>query len=216
MQYDSIVIHYSEIGLKGKNREFFERKLIENIRIAIGPFVGKVYWMYGRIACELKENTPEETIRKIESILYNIPGIASFVFSRNIALDIETIKKTSLEVAEEKMRDILESRKESKRSLPISFKIAAKRSNKHFEYTSNELNIMIAEVVYDNLNGKYNLTVDLKSPDAAICIEVCEKNAFVYSDKITGLGGLPVGCSGKIISSISGGIDSPVASFMMM
>lgn len=216
MQYDSIVIHYSEIGLKGKNREFFERKLIENIRIALGMFVSKVYWMYGRIACELKENTQEDVMNRINEILYNIPGIASYVFSRNIALDIEVMKKTALEIAEEKMQSIVDKRKENKKSLPISFKVAAKRSNKHFALTSNELNLLLGDLIYDTLHEKYNLIVDLKNPDVSVQLEICEKNAFMYSDKILGLGGLPVGTSGKIISSISGGIDSPVASFMMM
>jgi thiamine biosynthesis protein ThiI len=163
------------------------------------------------------EKDSEENLQKIQDVLYNTPGIASFVFSKNINLDIDTIKKTSLEIAEEQIQEIIEKRKNQKsKDRTISFKVAAKRSNKHFERTSNELNLMLGDLIYDTLVEKYNLTVDLKNPDIAIYLEICEKNAFIYSNKITSLGGLPVGTSGKVISSMSGGIDSPVASFMMM
>lgn len=230
MNYNSIVIHYSEIGIKGKNREFFEKKLIENIKICLSGLVKNVNWMYGRISCDISEEQ-NNSIEKIKEILGNIPGIASFLFAKNVKLDMDIIKSTSIEIAEESFKYFYEKKikeysnkkinDKSNKNLnenlkDISFKISTTRSNKHFEKKSTEINLEVADAVYEKFNNIYNLTVNLKKPDVCISLEICEKNAFIFSEKSLGVGGLPVGTSGKIISSLSGGIDSPVSSFMMM
>ena len=152
MEYNSIVIHYSEIGLKKKNREFFERKLIENIKTAMSHLVKSVYWMYGRVACELKENDSEENIKKIQDILYNTPGIASFVFSRNVNLDIDTIKKTSLDMAEKQILEIIEKRKNQKtkdRTILITI------NQIYYENLSESLRNVESECSYDFMCPDY-------------------------------------------------------------
>ncbi len=93
-----------------------------------------------------------------------------------------------------------------------SFKVVCKRSNKTFKFKSLEISAQIGGDIHEILKKK----VDVKNPKLILNIEICDKEAYVYSNKINGVGGLPVGSSGKMICSLSGGIDSPVAAYMMM
>jgi len=191
---DSIVIHYGEIGLKGKNRSLFEKKLMENIQKALGKSVKRIYRLYGRIICDLTETNTT----KVKNTLKKIPGIAHFSFIIKSNLKLNDIKKNSLKTLKDKTFS--------------TFKVISKRSNKNFAITSQELNQIIGEHIVQNLRKKVNLT----KPDLKLYIEICEKEALVYDNKHFGIGGLPIGTNGKLISSISGGLDSPVASFRMM
>lgn len=193
--YDVIVIHYSEIGLKGKNRDFFEQALMKNLRKLLGENVKKVYRRYGRIVSELSEKFDAE---KVKNTLSLTPGVSNFAFAKKVVLDTEKIKKASIELLKQKKFE--------------TFKIEASRSNKKFSLTSRQINEIVGETVVEGL-GK---GVDLKNPDLTVYIEICEKEAFTYTEKYHGIGGLPVGTSGKVIASLSGGIDSPIASFLMM
>lgn len=192
---DVVVVHYSEIALKGKNREFFEQKLIDNLRKSLAGNVKKAYRRYGRIVCEINDKTDNE---KIKTILGLTPGVSYFAFAKRVELNIEKIKKITLEVLKQRNFE--------------TFKIEASRSNKRFPLTSREINEEVGEFIVKNLNKK----VDLTNPDVTVYIEICEREAFVYSEKHRGIGGLPVGTSGKVVASLSGGIDSPIASFLMM
>lgn len=180
-----VVVHYSEIATKGKNREFFERKLLKNIRRATGL---KAKRKYGRIEVEYAEDVVDK--------LRKIPGIRYFGVGLKVPLDMDEIKKAALKV------------------LPPSdsFKLDTSRSNKNFPLNSIEINREVGGYIVKNTGKK----VDLKNPDAIVWIEICDREAYVYSQRIEGLGGLPVGVAGRVISLISGGIDSPVAAFMMM
>lgn len=180
-----VVVHYSEIATKGKNREFFEHKLLKNIRRATGV---KAKRKYGRIEVEYAENALDK--------LRKIPGIRYFGAGLKVPLDMDEIKKAALEV------------------LPLSdsFKVDTSRSNKNFPLNSIEINREVGDYIVKNTGKR----VDLKNPDATVWIEICDKEAYVYSQRFEGLGGLPVGVAGKVVSLISGGIDSPVAAFMMM
>ena len=93
-----------------------------------------------------------------------------------------------------------------------SFRINSSRSNKNFKYSSLEMNNMLGDYIINNKN----LKVDLTNPEITIYIEITENNSFIYNEKIKSLGGLPVGVSGKVVSLISGGIDSPVSSYYLM
>lgn len=193
--YDVIVIHYSEIGLKGKNREFFEQRLMGNIRKALGKNVKKVYRRYGRIVCELTDKIETE---KVKNTLALLPGVSNFAFAKRVELDIEKIKRSAIALLKQRKFE--------------TFKIEASRSNKKFLLTSRQINEIVGDSVVKELEKKVNLT----NPDITAYIEVSEKEAFVYCDKHRGISGLPVSTSGKVIASLSGGIDSPVASFLMM
>lgn len=190
-----IIIHYGEIGLKGKNRRIFEETLIKNIKEAIGNEIRNIYREYGRIIIEEKKNA---NYKKIKERLSFMPGIENFSFAFPANLDIEDIKKKALEIAKKEKFN--------------SFKIVAKRGNKKFPYTSMKIN----EIVGREIKEKMNKKVDLENPEMEIFIEIGNNKAYLYKEKLNGVGGLPVGSQGKVISLLSGGIDSPVASFLIM
>jgi thiamine biosynthesis protein ThiI len=191
MEY--IICHYHEIALKGKNRRFFEEKLIENIKRSLSKgsfeFVKRIS---GRIIVRLKKNADE---KKMEKALKNVFGIAYFAFANSTKQDISFIKKGAESIFKDKKFK--------------SFKIDTKRSEKPYKYGSQKVNEIIGEHVVKKLKKKVNLT----KPAITCFIEIVEKYAFLYTKKIKGMGGLPVGVSSKGIVLISGGIDSPVAAF---
>lgn len=193
--YNSVVVHYGEIGIKGKNRSFFEKKLVENIKWNVKNIkVLSVKRLLGRIVIDIDKST---NLSELRSKLENIFGITNFSFSIRTDLDLETLKKTSLNLITDKAK---------------SFRIKTTRSNKNFQYSSSQINELIGEFV---LNHK-KLKVDLENSDQTVFIEITDKDAFIYTEKIKSLGGLPVGVSGKVVSLISGGIDSPISSFLTM
>lgn len=181
-----IVVHYGEIATKGENRAFFERKLIEAIRKVSN---GEVKRRYGRIEVEFSSRTMER--------LAKIPGIRYYGVGYKTSLDMDEIKEAALKVLPESSK---------------SFRIDASRSNKSFPLNSIEINREVGEFVVKRTGKK----VDLKNPDAVVWIEICDKEAYVYSTRVEGVGGLPVGVAGRVVALISGGIDSPVAAFMAM
>jgi len=184
-----ILIHYSEIGLKGKNREFFEKKLMKSIEQVLNC---KVFRIYGRLLA--KSNFEEEIIIDKLGLL---PGIANFSFCYKVSNDIEKIKEVALEIA--------------KNSKEKNFKVETKQSVK-FDYGTQKVN----EIIGEEIRIKANKEVNLSNPEFMIYIEITEKGSFIYRDKFSGIGGLPIGVSGKVVALISGGIDSPVASFLAM
>ena len=190
-----ILIHYAgEIGIKGKNRPLFEKKLLDNIRSSIRK-VGytKLKKSYRRIIVEPKNNTDQ-----ILKLLNCISGIAYYCLAETCSLNIEEIKNTALNL--------------TKTLNPKTFCVATKRSNKSFNLQSGEINEIVGKHITTNLKNK----VDLQNHDLVIFIEIAEDKAYLYTKKIKGLGGLPVGITGKLVTLISGGIDSPVAAFRMM
>jgi len=204
MKYDSIICHYAEIGLKGKNRKFFEEGLMENIKTSfiINSCNGikNIRRISGRILIKIDKRVEEDKIRQA---LKNVFGIAYFSFAVNCEQDMEEIKKKSFEILEDK---------EFK-----TFRVETKRAEKDFYLTSQQINEQVGEYIFEKLNAKsLKFRVNLKNPDITCFIEIVEKYAFLYLEKVRGLGGLPVGVSGKAMSLLSGGIDSPVASFYGM
>ncbi|QQG38627.1 MAG: tRNA 4-thiouridine(8) synthase ThiI [Candidatus Woesearchaeota archaeon] len=190
-----VVVHYSEIGTKGKNRPFFEKKLVDNIRSAFAKETYKtIKRSYGRIIIELQDNVD---LKAVEQRLKETSGIANFSFTYYSDLDLEKIKEKLLEIAKEHKDK--------------TFRISAKRSNKEFKPDSQELNEVLGELLVNKLGMK----VSLGKPEVAFFVEITERGAFIYTDKIAGFGGLPVGVTGKVVSLLSGGLDSPVASYKM-
>ena len=190
-----ILIHYGEIGIKGKNRAVFENCLVRNIKKALGNEIEKIYREYGRILVKEGEKVNHEMLKEK---LAKIPGIENFSFAYEVDLDIEEMKKIAMEIA-----------KNEKFS---TFKISARRSNKEFPYSSMQINEIVGEEIKEKLNKK----VKLENPELTIFIEVGNKKAYVYKEKHSGIGGLPVGSQGKVVALLSGGIDSPVAAWLMI
>ncbi len=193
-----VICHYHEIGLKGKNRKFFEEKLVENIKRVLNPSYFKfVRRISGRILVELTIKGAREE-EEISSVLKNIFGIAYFAFAVSVEQKIEAIQKKALEILKEQKFE--------------SFRISARRSKKEFFLISQQINERIGELIVRELKKK----VDLENPELTCFIEIVEKFAFLYLEKIKGPGGLPVGVSGRAVALLSGGIDSPVAAFYTM
>ena len=200
---DYIVCHYHEIGLKGKNRRFFEEKLIENIKRALPArsfdFVRRIS---GRILVKLLEapatGASASSKRRTEESLKNVFGLAFFAPAFNCRQDLASIQNKTLE--------ILKGVKFK------TFKIAAQRSKKEFSLSSQQVNEKVGEFILKKMKKK----VDLEKPDVSVFIEIVDKYVFLYTQKIQGPGGLPVSSGGKAVALLSGGIDSPVAAFKTM
>ncbi len=190
-----IICHYGEIALKGKNRPFFEKKLVENIRKNLGKDkINFVERLFGRIIIKLNKEVEEKEIENFK----NIFGVANFSPTQKVNQNIEDIKKKVLSLLKKENFN--------------SFRITTKRPQKKFPLTSQEVNEEVGEVICVKLNKEVNL----ENPDLTCYVEIVQDLAFIYTKRIEGAKGLPVGVSGKALSLISGGIDSPVASFLMM
>lgn len=194
MLFDRIIIHYSEIGLKGKNRSYFENSLVKRIKQAVGE-QAKVHKRYGRIVCIPAEDADAVQLR---DNLRRVPGIAYFSLGGAAPKDLEAIKEKALALLG--------------KSDFASFGVRTKRSDKTFPVDSNEISRQVGGCIAVTLDKKVNLT----NPDLWLYIELTHNETLIYSGKVSGPGGLPVGVSGKAVVSLSGGIDSPVAAWMMM
>ncbi len=194
-----LLVHYSEIGIKGKNKRFFEQKLKENIKKVLPPgFLVSTQIKEGRILSELLEDLKPEDFDLIKERLKKVFGIAYFSFSNLVSTDIEKIKLKALEVV-------------SKLNFK-SFKVETKRAFKAFPLNSIEVGSKVGEVILKKFKDK---KVDLKNPDLTLFIEILKDFTLIYSEKIEGSKGLPISSSGKVVSLLSGGIDSPVASWQI-
>ncbi len=192
----AIIIHYGEIALKGGNRDFFEDALVKNLRLVIGKDNGFVVNKYGKIIIDLKEKS---NLDEITSKLLKVPGIVYFSPCFVVGLDTNEIINKSLEIIKNKEFS--------------TFRVSTRRSNKKFSLSSEDFDKLLGEKILDNNPDK---KVKLRNSDLELSVDISDKEAYIYTDKIKGIGGLPVGTSGTVISSLSGGIDSPVASFMSM
>lgn len=194
--FDRVIVHYGEIGLKGKNRPFFEKKLVENIRKILGKGnFASVKRQSGRIIIKFGKKFNQEFV---EEKMKNVFGVANFSFGYETELDLKKIGTLAFE--------FLENKKFS------SFKVQASRANKKFHLNSQRINEIVGAFLKKRLGKK----VDLERPGKTVFVEIGNNSAFLYFEKIKGLGGLPVGVSGKAVSMLSGGIDSPAASFKCM
>ena len=194
---DHIVIHYNEIGLKGRNRPFFEQKLVQNVKKSLADCdIASVKKSYGRILVKLGTKADLE---QVKLRLKQVCGIANFALATLATADIEKIKKDSLAVLKKHKFE--------------TFRVTARRSDKSFPLNSQTVNEQVGEYVLENIKGA---KVDLENPDDTLYIEITDQGVFLYTEKLPGVGGLPVGVSGKVVSLLSAGFDSPVASFRLM
>ncbi|MCL2705228.1 MAG: tRNA 4-thiouridine(8) synthase ThiI [Spirochaetaceae bacterium] len=193
-----------EINLKGENKSIFEKQLFANIRKQLNGIKVKISGRKGRFFLKPVDNVNDETRAKIEKTLASVFGLTGYSVARIVEKDIEEIGKTVLEVVSKQFDDC-------EAPMPQTFKITSRRSDKSFKYSSYELSCILGKLVLDNFK---TLKVNLKNPDFKINIEIRDK-AVVYSHVYKSPGGLPSGIAGKGILLLSGGIDSPVAGYMM-
>lgn len=196
---DIILLKLGEIILKGLNRRYFEQKLMANIRrrlAGIGKF--RVYCIQSTVYVEAQEENAD--MDAAVEALTKVFGIVAIVRAAACEKDKDAI--TAL--AKEYLREDMERAK--------SFKVESKRSDKSFPMTSIEL----SQYVGGELSEAYpNVTVDVHEPEFIVHIEVRDLAAYVHGAPIPGAGGMPVGCNGTAVSLLSGGIDSPISSYMI-
>ncbi|RFU66152.1 tRNA 4-thiouridine(8) synthase ThiI [Peribacillus saganii] len=198
MKYDHILIRYGEISTKKRNRKIFVDRLKSHIKRALKDFESiQVEADRDRMYVYLNGTPHEEVVKRIHGIF----GIQSFSPAFKIEKDAEAMKESILRYGE------------SLKGRFTTFKISARRADKEFSYSTDEINHMLGGHLLRNLEG---IKVDVKNPDLNIRVEVRQEAVFVTGEVIPGAGGLPVGSAGRAMLMLSGGIDSPVAGFLSL
>lgn len=198
--FRAFLIKYAEIGVKGKNRYIFEDALVQQIKYAVKRCDGefKVTRTQGRIYVEaLTEFDFDETVENLKCV-FGISGICPVVY-----VEDEGFEKLGQDIVKY-ISDVYPDRDKS-------FKVNARRARKNYPLTSMEINSEIGSVILD---AYPEMRVDVHKPDIMLSIEIREK-IYIYSEMIPGPGGMPVGTGGKAMLLLSGGIDSPVAGYMI-
>lgn len=200
MIFHSFLIKYGEIGIKGKNRYLFEDALVRQIRFALREVDGSffVHKAQGRVYVDCKgEYDYEETVENLQRV-FGIVGICPVV-----RVDDLGFEKLS--------RDVIAYMEGMYPDRNKTFKVEARRSKKHYPMTSMEINCELGGIILDTFP---EMKVDVHSPDIRLHVEVREE-IYIYSEIIPGPGGMPVGTNGSAMLLLSGGIDSPVAGYMI-
>lgn len=199
-RYDAFLIKYAEIGIKGKNRHVFEEALVRQIRIALRPCEGSfsVIRTYGRVFVEARSDFDFDEVTEALSHVFGIWGICPVAV--HDLMPIEELCRTAAAFMREEYPDG-----------EHTFKVRTRRMNKQYPQDSLVVN---AEAGHAVLEACPNLSVDVHKPEITLGIEIREK-LYLYSQVIPGPGGLPVGVGGKCMLLLSGGIDSPVAGYMI-
>ncbi len=199
MMKEIILVKYGEMALKGQNKGTFEDILFKNIKYRLKS-MGK--FNYSRAQSTIYIEPADESIILEEVIdrLGKVFGIATLCKACVCEKDFSDISAKAVEY----LRDTLEDAK--------SFKVEAKRADKTFPMKSPEICRELGGILAENYS---HLTVDVHNPEITVIADIRDTNAYVYADKIRGAGGLPLGSSGKAMLLLSGGIDSPVAGYMM-
>ncbi len=180
------LIHYGELSLKGRNRSLFEGKLIDNIQKATG---GSVKKYRGRLVLDGGE------WERLDSVF----GISWYARALKTEKSLDVIKSVVLRETGPKLDSVK------------TFGVYVKRADKDFPVNSVDAACEIGNAV----KNEYGHDVDLKQPDLEINVEIAEE-VYIYFERFKGLGGFPVGVSGRVLCLLSGGIDSPVASYLML
>lgn len=198
MKADIILLKYGEISLKGLNRPMFERQLISNVAKALAP-LGKfsVRKSQSTIYVEPLEDSADTELA-VER-LSKVFGIVNICPAVKCEKTIESIEKTTLECLSQ--MDIKGK----------TFKVEAKREDKQFPMNSPQICRHMGGVILKNTDG---LSVDVHNPDILVQIEI-RKEAYIFTHKVSGAGGMPIGTAGRATLLLSGGIDSPVAGWMI-
>ncbi len=198
------LVRYAEIGTKGKNRYVFEDILCKRIRRRLEPMGEfKVWRDFGRIYIEaLSDYDYDEAVEKLTKI-FGIVGLCPVTVADELTYD--ALRDATLQHFEDTCGD---------KGYDFSFKVHTRRINKNFPMNSMEIDMEIGHDLLEKFEGE-GLHVDVHKPDVMVEVELRGENGYVYSKIIPGPGGLPVGTNGKAMSLLSGGIDSPVATYMI-
>ena len=200
MKFHTFLLKYGEIGLKGKNRYLFEDALVRQIRFALKDVDGnfQVHKSQARIYVDCEgEYDYEDTVEHLQRV-FGLVGICPVV--RMEDQGFEQLKKDVVAYMDEMYPD-----------KNLTFKVEARRAKKSYPKTSMEINCDLGETILDAFP---ETKVDVHKPDVLLNVDV-RQEIYVYSQIIPGAGGMPVGTAGKAMLLLSGGIDSPVAGYMI-
>ena len=191
------LVHYHEVGLKGKNRAHFERILIDSIKAACAAFSLSVCCrISGYILVTFSE--PGEAEAAVE-VIRRVPGVARVSLAFHCNREPAEYNRAAIRALSE--------------AGPFeSFKVHAKRSNTDYPLTSIDINRQVGEALCEAYPHK---SVKMHGPDAVVNVLVVQGSVYVYARSVRGVGGLPVGSAGKVVTLLSSGIDSPVATWML-
>lgn len=188
-----LLVRYGEVYLKGQNRPFFLKKLLENVRAAVKPLGATAFLSDARIYVGGAEDL-NACLLQVKKVF----GVHSISPAFELEKDFDAVAACALELMREKRG---------------TFKVFARRSDKRFPMNSMEIQREIGAMV---LKDNQNLTVDVHKPLNKLSIEIRDNAAYVYVDEVPAVGGMPMGTGGKAMLLLSGGIDSPVAGFQIM
>ena len=199
MEFKAFLIKYAEIGIKGKNRYLFEDALIQQMKYALKP-VGDFHIRKesGRIFAEALEECDFDEAVEALSRVFGISGICPIIIEEDN--DFSHIAKVVGEYVDERYS-----------SKDFSFKVNVRRADKKYPIKSMEVAALLGEHLLDQFE---ELHVDVHHPEVTITVEIRNK-VYIYSEEIPGPGGMPIGTNGKAMLLLSGGIDSPVAGYMI-
>src|SRR4051794_8128313 len=192
----SVVLHYKELALKGKNRPWFIQLLVRNLKTALaGLHVATVRSVMGRIELELRPDSPWEEVRERIGRVF---GIANFSHANRGPHDFNALSTQILQELGDRV--------------PASFRVSVTRGDKRLPFTSPQAEREIGGHIWEAKGWK----VDLSHPALTIHIEMLSDGAFYFFGKEPGAGGMPTGTGGRVACLLSGGIDSPVAAYRLM
>lgn len=200
MKFQTYLIKYGEIGIKGKNRYMFEDALVRQIRFALREVEGDfhVYKSQARVYVDCEGVYDNDEVTEALKRVFGIVGICPVV-------------RTEDKGFEELKKDVVAYMDEMYPDKKITFKVESRRARKTYPKKSMELNCELGEAI---LYAFPEIRVDVHEPDVLLRVEVRDE-IYIYSDIIPGPGGMPVGTNGKAMLLLSGGIDSPVAGYMI-
>ncbi|NHJ47483.1 MAG: hypothetical protein FK733_06835 [Asgard group archaeon] len=203
-----ILVRYGELALKSPSvRRHMEFKLISNIQLLLekhsiqhtSVFLKR---SWGRIIIAINDKVKEQSEQILSLLMKYGIGITSFSIAIKTSSELSSIKETALKLAEEKLKP------------NMTFVVRARRIGKH-SYTSNELERLVGEVIYETLAQKRNLSVNLTKPDYTLFIEVKDEFAYIFDTRVKGYGGLPQSTHGTIASIMRGSQEDVLAAFLL-
>jgi tRNA uracil 4-sulfurtransferase len=198
LQYTEIMIRYGELSTKGKNRKDFINRLASNVQKVLHDFPDlKIQTHHDRMHI-LLNGTPFEPVNDRLKVVFGIQTYSPVIKTEK---SLEAIEKTALELMQATYK------------AGMTFKVNTRRSDHKFIYDTNQLTQMVADYLYNHMEG---LQAEMKHPDMVLLLEIRQDGAYISNQLLHGAGGMPVGTAGKAVMMLSGGIDSPVASYLAM
>ena len=194
-----ILIKNGELALKGLNRSNFEAAMVKNLKASLSP-LGEIEFVRAQstvFAIPKSEDYPmDEAMRRTGKVF----GIAAYSRALSLEKDMDVILDNVCDYFADRLNEV------------STFKVNAKRADKSFPYKSPEICAKVGEKILENFP---HLTVDVHEPEEVITVEIRDFAAYCHTSQLPGAGGMPAGTAGKAAILISGGIDSPVAAWMM-